>query len=167
MKKAAKGIVVILAAVIVVLCFSTQGNAKINTGAKKLTKEFTNYAAYLAVYEKGGTKNFSSALARKEACAYNSHYANGDSFKKVSKRLFGRSTPYIAANIGEWGVDYPYLSSIKMSKIARNKYVIKAKIMNESEMGYTEQWGKLKLYVKKSNKASYGYAATKLVVKGM
>lgn len=54
-----------------------------------------------------------------------------------------------------------------MSKIARNKYVIKAKIMNESEMGYTEQWGKLKLYVKKSSKSSYGYVATKLVVKGM
>ena len=96
------------------LCFSKQGSAKVNNRAKKLTKEFTNYAAYMAVYKKGGTKNFSSALARKEACAYNSRYANGDSFKKVSKRLFGRSTPYIAANIGEWGVDYPYLSSIKM-----------------------------------------------------
>ena len=49
MKKTAKGIVVILAAVMFVLCFSTQGSAKVNNRAKKLTKEFTNYAAYMAV----------------------------------------------------------------------------------------------------------------------
>ena len=48
MKKTAKGIVVILAAVMFVLCFSTQGSAKVNNRAKKLTKEFTNYAAYMA-----------------------------------------------------------------------------------------------------------------------
>ena len=42
MKKTAKGIVVILAAVMFVLCFSTQGSAKVNNRAKKLTKEFAN-----------------------------------------------------------------------------------------------------------------------------
>ena len=167
MKKTAKGIVVILAAVMFVLCFSTQGSAKVNNRAKKLTKEFTNYAAYMAVYKGGTTKNFSSSSARKQVCAQNERYCNGDSLKKVSKRLFGKSTPYSAATIGEWGADFPYLSGFKMSKTGRNKYVIKAKIMNECELGYTEQWGNLKLYVKKSSKSSYGYVATKLVVKGM
>ena len=83
MKKTAKGIVVILAAVMFVLCFSTQGSAKVNNRAKKLTKEFTNYAAYMAVYKGGTTKNFSSSSARKQVCAQNERYCNGDSLEKV------------------------------------------------------------------------------------
>lgn len=38
MKKTAKGIVVILAAVMFVLCFSTQGSAKVNNRAKKINE---------------------------------------------------------------------------------------------------------------------------------
>ena len=68
MKKAAKGIVVILAAVIVVLCFSTQGNAKINTRAKKLTKEFTNYAAYLLFTKKEEQRIFHLLWQEKRQC---------------------------------------------------------------------------------------------------
>lgn len=103
MKKTAKGIVVILAAVMFVLCFSTQGSAKVNNRAKKLTKEFTNYAAYMAVYKGGTTKNFSSSSARKQVCAQNERYCNGDSLKKVSKRLFGKVHPILQQPLANGG----------------------------------------------------------------
>lgn len=165
MKRILRIIVVSVCMVMVVLCFSIQGQAKVNSKAKKLTKEFTNYAAYIAMYKNGGTKNFSSGVKRKEACQYNLAYENGQSFQKVSKRLFGKKSPYGKAFMGEWGADSPYLTNFKMIKQGGGRYVIKARLMSETDMGYDERWGDVKLYVKKSKKSPYGYVATRLWVK--
>lgn len=106
-------------------------------------------------------------LHKNEVNGYYPDY--NDKWNKISLRLFGKKTSDMQKPfLGDWGDGWPIIENIKIKSDKKNQYKVKADIYFDFLKYYhlpKEKRGSVVIYLKKSDKSSYGAAITKITVK--
>jgi len=138
---------------------------------KELSNEFRDLLGYYACYSlevnESELFDFSKKKSRQEAIRYTYEKhgkLTGSAQNKLSKQLFGAGVAKIEQLMGDWGCSCPVLKVAKIYKMPAKRCQVKITIYMVDDDGGREKIGSAIMFVKKNQKAKYGYYVKQIKV---